>query len=115
MSGKASQRGFAAHPIAKNSKEIFVTAFGPSPDRVTILDGVFLALDARRVKGSKARFDETFLWHHYDIDFSLTCNKNKIKMGVWPILIEHQSPGLLNVNDTEWNRSNKAFIEKWTK
>jgi len=115
MSDKQHQRGFAAHPISLGSKELFVTAFGPTPARVAVLDGVFLALDARKIRGSKARFDEQFLWHHYDIDFSLTCNKNKIKLGVWPVIINHQSPGLLNVNDVEWNRSNKAFIEKWTK
>lgn len=115
MSDRHHQRGFAAHPISLGSKELFVTAFGPSPDRVAVLDGVFLALDAKKIKNSKARFDEQFLWHHYDIDFSLTCNKNKIRLGVWPVLINHQSPGLLNVNDIEWNRSNKAFIEKWTK
>lgn len=115
MSGKNDQRGFAAHPIGPGSKELYVTVFGPSPDRVAVLDGVFLAINADKIKKSKARFDEKFLWHHYDIDFSLTCNLNKIKLGVWPVLINHQSPGLLNVNDIEWNRSNKEFISKWTK
>lgn len=115
MSDRSSQRGFAAHPISPlDSSTTYITVFGPSPDRVAIIDGVFIALDARKIKQSKARFDTNFMWHHYDIDFSLTCNKNKIKIGVWPILVNHQSPGLLNINDQGWNKSNDYFIKKWT-
>jgi hypothetical protein len=115
MSERTSQRGFAAHPITPpDSPATYITAFGPSPDRVAIIDGVFMAIDAKKIKQSKARFDSNFMWHHYDIDFSLTCNKNEIKLGVWPILINHQSPGLLNIHDQEWNRSNNYFIKKWT-
>lgn len=114
MSDRALQRGFAAHPVASANPEVsYVTVFGPSPDRVAVIDGVFMALNARKVKQSKARFDTNFMWHHYDIDFSLTCNRNKLKIGVWPILINHQSPGLLNINDQEWNRSNTYFTKKW--
>jgi len=80
---------------------------------VALLDGVFLAFNTERIKKSKARFDESFQWHHYDIDFSLTCNYNKLKLGVWPILLYHESPGLRDINDKSWNDSNKKFISKW--
>lgn len=104
-------RGFAAH--AAGNGKMFVTHFGLSPDRVAVLDGVFLAFEHEKIKNSEARFDEQFMWHHYDIDFSLTCNKNKLKIGVYPILIYHESPGLSSIDNSEWNTSNQAFIKKW--
>lgn len=113
MMPQVDYRGFAAH--AADSGKLFVTNFGPSPDRVAVLDGVFIAFEHDKIKQSNARFDEQFIWHHYDIDFSLTCNKNKLKLGVYPILIYHESPGLKDINNAEWNRSNQAFINKWNK
>jgi len=111
MMPAADYRGFAAHSAGNNT--MFVTNFGPTPCRVALLDGVFLAFEHEKIKKSKARFDEQFVWHHYDVDFSLTCNQNKLKLGTYPILIYHESPGLRNINDAEWNRSNAAFIKKW--
>jgi len=114
MMPKEKYRGFAAHPF--DGSNLFVTSFGPSPSRVAVLDGVFLAFEIKKLqKNKKARFDENFMWHHYDIDFSLTCNENKIKLGVWPILINHISPGLKDINQAEWNRSNEYFRDKWNK
>ena len=111
MMPSSEYRGFAAHAGPQN--QMFVTNFGMTPDRVVVLDGVFLAFEHEKIKKTAARFDEQFIWHHYDVDFSLTCNKNKLKLGVYPILIYHESPGLRDVNDIEWNRSNTAFISKW--
>jgi hypothetical protein len=107
---KENMRGIAGHPCSE--KEFFVTSFGPTPSRAVIIDGVFMAINLKKLYASNARFDEQFNFHHYDIDFSLTCNKNKLKMGVWPILINHQSPGLKDFHN-EWNESNKRFIQKW--
>lgn len=114
MVPKEKYRGFAAHPYEGNN--LYITSFGPSPSRVAVLDGVFLAFEIKKLQKNKhVRFDENFMWHHYDIDFCLTCNENKIKLGVWPILLNHVSPGLRDINQTEWNRSNAYFKEKWTK
>jgi len=33
---------------------------------------------------------------------------------VWPILIYHQSPGLRDMNDEHWNKSNEYFRNKWS-
>lgn len=111
MMSREDYRGFAAHPAGPNS--LAITNFGVSPSRVAVLDGVFLALNLRTVRPSKARFDTQFLWHHYDVDFSLTCNKHRLKLGVWPVLVYHKSPGLRDINNIEWNRSNEAFKRKW--
>jgi len=111
MVPKEDYRGIAGHTASPDS--LFLTTFGPTPSRVTVLDGVFLALDAKKVYNSGARFDQQFMWHHYDIDFSLTCNSKKLKLGVWPIIIQHDSPGLRDLNDGGWNKSNELFIKKW--
>jgi len=113
MMQKEDYRGIAGHTA--DSSSMFVTSFGPTPSRVAVLDGVFLALNSQEVYRSLARFDQNFKWHHYDIDFSLTCNVKKLKLGVWPVLIQHDSPGLRDLNDKEWNRSNEYFIRKWKK
>jgi len=105
-------RGYAGHYA--DTETMYITNFGVTPSRVALLDGVFLALDTRKIKGTRARFDERFVWHQYDIDFCLTCNKYKLKLGVWPITVFHQSPGLKDINDVEWNKSNLKFIEKWS-
>lgn len=112
MAGDRSNlRGFAGHPVDSND-HFFVTSFGTTPSRVAIIDGVFMAVKPQKLIESKSYFDEQFMFHHYDIDFSLTCNKNKLKIGVWPILINHQSPGLKDF-DTTFEESNKKFINKW--
>ncbi len=103
-------RGIAGHPY--DEKSFHVTAFGPTPSRVAIVDGVFIAINLKRINSSGTKFDTQFTFHHYDIDFSLTCNKNGHKIGVYPILINHQSPGLKDFNQT-WNDSNQKFITKW--
>lgn len=110
MSEKQNLRGMAGHPV--DDKSLFITSFGPTPSRVVLLDGVFLVLNIKKVLESGTKFDEQFNFHHYDIDFSLTCNKNQLKLGVWPFLINHQSPGLKEFNDN-WNNSNTLFINKW--
>jgi len=103
-------RGLAGHPYDKDS--LYFTSFGPTPARVAILDGVFLALKTKKIRESGAKFDKQFKFHHYDIDFSLTCNKLKLKLGVWPFLINHQSPGLRDFHEN-WVKSNELFIKKW--
>jgi GT2 family glycosyltransferase len=103
-------RGIAGHPV--DEKSFFVTSFGATPSRVTVIDGVFMALNTKRILSTGTFFDEEFNFHHYDIDFSLTCNANGIKIGVCPILINHQSPGLKEFDST-WDASNLKFINKW--
>lgn len=110
---KQNLRGIAGHPYNEKVKDSFyVTSFGPTPSRVAIIDGVFMAINLEKIASAGVRFDEQFMFHHYDIDFSLQCNKNSLKIGVWPILINHQSPGLKEFDDS-WNSSNEKFIKKW--
>jgi hypothetical protein len=114
MSDRSNLRGFAGHSCAETNNEFHITTFGASPSRVAIIDGVFMAVNCKKVLKSNTRFDINFMFHHYDMDFSLQCNLNKLKIGTWPILIDHSSPGLREFTDA-WKKSNEYFKNKWKK
>jgi hypothetical protein len=60
------------------------------------------------------KFDEGFpsRFHYYDLDFSLTCNKNKLKIGVVDIPVIHASGGLSSPDQEFYNGQN-YFLKKW--
>lgn len=105
--------GAVGHPTQNG--EIMVSGYGPSPKRVILLDGLFLAINLRKVLDTGVKFDEQFDFHFYDLDFCLQCNQNKLKLGTWPIWCVHQSPGLSNLNDPNWLANQQKFISKWKK
>jgi GT2 family glycosyltransferase len=114
MAAKHELCGFAGHNCSETGNELYVTSFGPSPSRVAFIDGVVMIVKSEKILKTKTRFDERFRFHHYDLDFSISCNLNKLKIGVWPILINHSSPGLREVTE-EWKQSNEYFKQKWIK
>tara|TARA_R100000951_G_scaffold8193_1_gene7432 strand:+ start:6175 stop:6855 length:681 start_codon:yes stop_codon:yes gene_type:complete len=101
--------GAAAH-IKGDTYQI--TSFGPLNVRALMIDGVFIA--ARLDKLPDKPFDESCPagFHFYDLDFSLNCNANKLKLGVWDIPIIHASPGLAEITQ-EWRDGEKWFLSKW--
>ncbi len=111
MSKQEDWSGAVAHPC--NDKQIFMTNFGPTPQRCLIMDGLFLAIKVSSLK-PEIRFDEDIpaIAHHYDIDFCLQANKHKLKLTTWPIWVVHKSPGLAGA-DEQFEASQKYFINKW--
>lgn len=85
--------------------------FGPVPQRVLMIDGVFMALNRKCME--TMRFDETNPagFHFYDLDFSLSTHQKGLKVGVGDILITHASPGLREFTP-EWISGDKWFLEK---
>jgi hypothetical protein len=85
--------------------------FGPIPQRVLMIDGVFMALNRKCME--TMRFDETIPcgFHFYDLDFSLSTHQKGLKVGVGDILITHASPGLRSFTP-EWIEGDKWFLEK---
>lgn len=106
-------RGAVGH-VKDDGKNTFVTNFGKQ-GRVLILDGLFLAFKPRLISNAGVEFDETnpCVAHFYDIDFSLTCNKNKLKLGTTNIEVFHNSPGLKSFTD-EWLNGELWFKQKYT-
>ena len=107
--GSGNLHGAVAHG---NEEEKSMTGFGTYPKRVTLIDGVFMAM--KRSVFEKVRFDEECpaKFHFYDLDFCLAANKQKVKIGVGDIHITHASPGLQSFTE-EFNKGQKWFLNKW--
>jgi hypothetical protein len=112
MSERKDQRGNVAHG---HPEQYQYTSFGPLPGRALVIDGVFIGINIQSLP-TTVKFDESYpsKFHYYDLDFSLECNKNSIKIGVVDIPIIHSSPGLTNPNK-EFYEGQKYFINKWKK
>ena len=111
MSKQEDWSGAVAHNV--NDKQIFMTNFGPTPERCLVLDGLFLAVKVSSLT-PEVRFDEKLpaIAHHYDIDFCLTANKHKLKLTTWPIWVIHKSPGLEDPGQ-DFIDSERYFLDKW--
>tara|TARA_R110002110_G_C13275758_1_gene702077 strand:+ start:251 stop:958 length:708 start_codon:yes stop_codon:yes gene_type:complete len=106
--------GAVVHPISDQVEDsgcVSVTSFGPTPMRCAVLDGLFLAVNLKPVLDSKWKFNENFKFHHYDISSCLDANKKKLKLGTYPIWVVHSSPGLKDYWNTEYQKSEKKFLE----
>tara|TARA_R110000765_G_scaffold7963_4_gene26043 strand:- start:57943 stop:58638 length:696 start_codon:yes stop_codon:yes gene_type:complete len=110
-----SLSGAVAHYTDKDDTECFMTNFGPSPKRVIMLDGLFLAVNIKKVKEAGVRFDESYpsKFHFYDLDFCLEANKAGLKLTTYPIWMVHKSHGLEDINNPEWDAGNQYFKDKW--
>lgn len=104
-------RGFAGHYTGDGS--IAITSFGPTPSRVAIADGVFLSVDTKKINKVNWRFNENYSFHHYDISSCLDANKKKLKIGVYPILLYHVSPGLQSLSDTVFLQNQAKFMKEY--
>jgi GT2 family glycosyltransferase len=67
------------------------TVFGPTPQRVVVLDGLLLAVDMRKI--GNVRFDSQFTFDFYDLDFCLTAHEAGLTIGTTDIHVFHGSMG----------------------
>ena len=104
--------GAVTHPCSKD--QIMVTNFGPTPARVAILDGLFLSVKTKSVKETGWKFNENYNFHHYDIASCIDANKKKLRLGVAPIWVMHNSPGLLSFEDKNFNASQEKFLKEYS-
>lgn len=111
MSKPQDWSGSVSHPVP--DERLMVTNFGPWPQRCLVLDGLFLAVNLKRVLEAGWKFNEDYTFHHYDISSCLDANKLKLKMGTYPIHVTHASPGLRDINDTVFQSSQKQFMANY--
>jgi hypothetical protein len=104
-------RGAVSHLIPNGQSH--VTPFGPSPERVAIIDGVFMSVNVKKVRSVGWKFNENYDFHHYDISSSLDANKKKLKLGVAPIHLIHSSPGLRDFNDITFQKNQAQFLKEY--
>lgn len=105
-------RGFVGHYLPDNT--IGMTNFGPTPARVAIADGLFLSVNIARAKNVGWKFNENYSFHLYDIASCIDANKLKLKIGVYPILVYHMSPGLRSLSDSIFVKNQAKFMEEYT-
>jgi GT2 family glycosyltransferase len=106
-------RGAVAHPIKNDAENrIAVNSFGPFGGEVLTIDGLFMAVNAEKIKLNNIKFDEKFKFDFYDMDFCLTCHKAGLKTGIAPIFIVHESHGEGILKDS-YLETQKMFLERW--
>lgn len=112
MVDRNQQRGEVAHP-AGNNNQTMTTSFGPTPSRVAIMDGLFIAVHIPSVSKTDWKFNENYTFHHYDISSCIDANRKALKLGVYPIHVIHSSPGLLSIHNKMWADSNEKFLKEY--
>lgn len=88
-----------------------VDVFGPSGQRVALLDGLFLAARSETLQAKSLRFDERFDFHFYDLDLCRQADRAGLTLGTWPISVVHESKG--GYTSDGWQRGYEAYLEKW--
>lgn len=87
-----------------------LSVYGPTCQEVKLLDGVFLACRSELLQTNSLKFDETFDFHFYDLDFCRQADKAGLRMGTWCISIVHESGGQAS---PQWNAAKEIYFEKW--
>lgn len=111
MGKREDHRGYAGHIFGKHK---VMTGFGLTPDRVAIIDGLFVAVNVARALETGWRWNENFDFHHYDIASCIDANAKGMRIGVWPINVFHASPGLASLEDVAWSKSNEKFLQLYS-
>lgn len=88
-----------------------IDEFGPSRQKVLLLDGVFIAVRSDALQTRSLRFDERFDFHFYDLDFCRQAERAGLVMGTWPISVVHESPG--GFMSDGWRQGYDRYVEKW--
>jgi hypothetical protein len=77
---------------------------------VDLLDGLFLAVHTKSALRTGWAFNETFRFHHYDLAASLDAKRLGMQIVAYPLNVVHISPGLGDLNDPAWARSDADFV-----
>jgi hypothetical protein len=94
MTKKDTQSGTVLHIDNKGHR--YPSYFGDNPKSVSILDGVFLAINTKSILSKNITFDHNLKgFHHYDIKFCIDCKLAGLQLStLGDVVIAHASPGL---------------------
>lgn len=101
--------GIVAH--GKGWPAEYISAYGPPGYEVKLLDGVLLAAHSATLIARSVRFDPTFDFHFYDLDFCRTAERQGLRMGTWAISVMHESDG--SFGSAGWRRGYEHYLAKW--
>lgn len=88
-----------------------IDVYGPSRQRVSLLDGVLLAVKSETLHEKAIRFDERFDFHFYDLDFCRQAERAGIALGTCALSLIHESQG--SFGGESWRRAYERYLEKW--
>lgn len=109
MTSKESQSGIVSH---KYKNTFIPTIFGEIGKKVSLLDGLFLAVQPKKLIDKNVKFDENITgFHHYDLKFSVDCFQAGITLGTIPVHVIHASPGLQNFSKDYLKSENYFYKE----
>lgn len=114
MGDRTNGSGSVGH-FDKEGVTRWMTTFGPAPQRVILLDGVFIAINTKKIFDKQLFFDEQnpAKFHFYDLNLSLDANKRGLKLSTWPIWVTHRSHGLEKPTE-DWLKGQDYFLQKYT-
>jgi hypothetical protein len=85
--------------------------FGPPGKAVKLLDGFFLAVRSETLLSRGIRFDESFDFHFYDMDFCRQAEQHGLRMGTWTLSAIHESGGAFGTS--AWQQGYQKYLDKW--
>jgi hypothetical protein len=91
-----------------------MNVFGKTPLEVITMDGLFIACKTEIFKNSKIRFDETFKFDFYDLDFCINSYLNNSVLGITNIYTTHLSRGE-GMLTKKYKETEELFLQKWKK
>lgn len=89
-----------------------LSSFGEAPAACKLMDGVFLAANRKTLKRYEVKFDPTFTFDFYDLDFCRQACQKNLRIGTWPIKIIHKSSG--EFGKASWKRGLELYLRKWS-
>jgi len=107
----SGQIGTAIRDSHESAMQCNIATFGVTPARAAEMDGVMIAFNPKNISG--LRFDERFMYHHYDVDFTLAADKGGLKVGTWPIFTIHVSNSGDGYHSRSFRESSEMFCAKW--
>jgi len=87
------------------------SVFGPTRKKVSLLDGLLLAVQSETLIKNGLRFDPRFRFHFYDLDFCRQAEKLGLTCGTWDLSVMHESGG--NFGSPEWQAAYQSYLTKW--
>jgi hypothetical protein len=88
-----------------------LSRFGPSRQRVKLLDGLLLAAKSETLISNDIYFDEIFDFHFYDLDICRQAELKSLTCGTWELSIIHESGGRFGT--AGWRNGYKRYLDKW--
>jgi GT2 family glycosyltransferase len=89
-----------------------ISHFGPSGQKVKLLDGLLIAVKSKTLIDNDLLFDEIFDFHFYDLDFCRQAEVRSLTCGTWPISVMHESGG--SFGSQSWLNGYERYIKKWS-